>query len=191
MDAELSLLPSEHEDGVVVDCGHYLTSIVPITKRKAVKPGIRRFDVASDQIIACMRWSFLTPASTVVDDSGDLLRWLKERHCYVAQDYESELREPSPKVTYELPDSDTIIVGNERLVFLALLCKTMILTERPGSKDQNACLILSSDAWRPPEVYMTSCARRYKPVIITDTSICSIILFSPGERSCYRGCPNV
>ena len=43
---------------------------------------------------------------------------IKEKHCYVALDYEEEMRKAAASseldVTYELPDGNLVNLGNER-----------------------------------------------------------------------------
>ncbi|OIR59189.1 MAG: actin-related protein 2 [Amphiamblys sp. WSBS2006] len=81
------------QTGVVVDSGDGVTHIVPIFDGYASRPTIRRLDIAGRDVtrqlakLLCGRgYAFRT------DQSLGKARRLKEKHCYVSQDYQTDTK---------------------------------------------------------------------------------------------------
>ncbi len=43
----------------------------------------------------------------------ETIRDIKEKHCFIAQDYKDEMSNNTKKVNYELPDGQVITIGNQ------------------------------------------------------------------------------
>ena len=108
----LSIRASGRESGIVLDIGHTVTSIVPIINGKVLKEGIMSLDFGGhnlDQYFYRLMAEKGLIYSTV---DWEMLRDIKERICFVSQDYESEIKAPTEKY-YETPDGSMISLDGE------------------------------------------------------------------------------
>jgi len=145
----LELYASGRTTGLVVSIGEDGFHAVPIYEGYALPHatlsgtvGGRHLTQFAGKIMTERGYSFTTAAER------DIIRDVKEKLCYVAMDFDEEMRQGSSSIekTYELPDGQIITVGNERFrvpeVFFA---PSMLGCEEKGIQDMAFQAIMKCD----------------------------------------------
>ena len=124
----LGLYSAGKFSGIVVDSGEGITQIVPIFDGYSISPGINRFNFAGKNLTKIMQillneneYKFSTPSEL------EIVKSIKEKACYVALDYEEEIKSIEP-FDYELPDGTHCITKDERIRCTEALFKPSIFS---------------------------------------------------------------
>lgn len=115
--AVLGLYAAGRTEGLVLDSGYGVTHIVPCAKGFAVPKAIIRLDLAGDDLTTYLAKMLNKRGYSFSNDSEqDSACKIKEKLCYVASDFEKELKRSASEIeqSYQLPDGSTITVGKER-----------------------------------------------------------------------------
>jgi len=130
--AVLSLYSSGRTTGLVYDSGDGVTHVVPVYEAFSLKHAIARMDLAGRDLTHWMR-DLLTEAGVTLSSTGELeiVRDIKEKKCYVALDFEEEMRafdtSDEKNTEYELPDGTVISFGSQQIRCPEALFKPALL----------------------------------------------------------------
>nr|XP_019532457.2 actin-like [Aedes albopictus] len=128
--AVLSLYAAGRTSGIVLDCGHDVSHIVPVYRGHAVPHAIKRLVFAGRSLTDYL--------ADLLTDRGipsleiDTVREIKEKLGYVALDFDKELSTTSDKY-FQLPNGKSITIGQERFRCAEALFQPLLLDlESPG-----------------------------------------------------------
>ena len=113
--AVLSLYASGRTTGLVVNCGDGVAHIVPIYEGYSLPHAIMRMDICGRDLT-----TYMTELLTDVSGSRgrEIARSIKEELCYVAYDFNDELKayneSSAREVNYTLPDGNIITIKSEQ-----------------------------------------------------------------------------
>nr|XP_042113974.1 actin-like isoform X2 [Peromyscus maniculatus bairdii] len=127
----LSMYAAGRTSGTTIESGEGMTYIVPIMNGYPLQLSTLKLDVAGQDLT-----SYLLK---LLSDSGNLLvgaadreyiRDLKEKHCYVALDYDMEISKtaaPSCQKKFQLPDGKEVSMGQEAFMCSEALFNTSLI----------------------------------------------------------------
>jgi actin len=118
--AVLALYASGRTTGLVVDSGDGVTHYVAVYDGYSMNHSTLRVDFAGRNLTDYM-FEHLSEDGVSLKSTAEkeIAKQIKEKVCYVSQNFETELKEyekdPSKKIEYELPDGTKIKVGDLRI----------------------------------------------------------------------------
>ena len=113
--AVLSLYSAGKFTGIVADSGDGVTHFVPIFDGYSLPHAVIRLDLAGRDLTEFMM-KLLTETGTRFSTTAEkeIVKAIKEKACYVALDFEEELKTVEP-FDYELPDGTHVVVKDQRI----------------------------------------------------------------------------
>lgn len=115
--------------GISVDLGGGLCQIVPVLEGNAISKGIICLNYGGKDITEYMSKILNDPEERFkADTEKGIINEIKEKSCYVASNFEEELKNVKP-FDYELPDSSHIIVKDQRIRCPEVLFKPWMLNK--------------------------------------------------------------
>lgn len=113
----LSLISAGRTNGIALDVGEGVASIVPICEGTILPHAMMRLHLSGTDLNDYLR-RLLTERGNYLEapSEQELIPDIKEQLCYVAEDFEEEMKKDVPGLekTYVLPDGRNITLGNER-----------------------------------------------------------------------------
>lgn len=117
--AFLLLLSSGKFTGIAIDSGEGVTQFVPIFDGYFLPHAVIKFDyenylIAGRELTEYMRELLKETGLGFTTSGNGIVRDIKEKACYVALDFEEELKSVKP-FEYELPDGNNVIIKDQRI----------------------------------------------------------------------------
>ncbi|KAL2315558.1 Centractin [Schizosaccharomyces pombe] len=114
----LALYASARTTGIVLECGDGLTHSVPIYDGFSIPSAIQQEEIGGRDATDYLQLQLRKSGHELVSSAEkEIVREIKEKCCYVASDFRSEIEswtEHKPQIhTYQLPDNQTITLGTE------------------------------------------------------------------------------
>lgn len=112
----LSLYGNGLTSGTVLHCGNSVTSSVPIFEGYAIPQGICNMNLAGLDLTNYLLTLMNKRGYPLPSSQTRMVRKMKEKLCYVAQEFDQERKKDSSTLekSYQLPDGTTFFVGTER-----------------------------------------------------------------------------
>ncbi|XP_050392310.2 actin-5 [Patella vulgata] len=116
LQALLGLYSSGRVSGIVFDSGGGVSHVLPKYEGYTAQRAIKRQDFAGTDVTAYLQSKLNERGNCFTTTAdADIVRDIKEKYCYVAENFSEEMKKSSciPKNGYELPDGKVVTVGDE------------------------------------------------------------------------------
>jgi len=120
-------------DGILLDIGGGVTSVVPVRGGVAIKEAILQSKLCGGVLSADLVGRLEARGVKITFADPDLvLADIKEKVCYVCEDIDAEAKKPSLEMSFSEPNGHAFTLGYERFAVPEALFKPAILHECPG-----------------------------------------------------------
>ncbi|KAF8981259.1 Actin, aortic smooth muscle [Entomortierella lignicola] len=146
--AVLSLQAAGLTTGIILESGDGVTQAVPIFEGYSMPHAIVRQNIAGSDLTRFLSSLLKKSNPNISFSNTNEVRDIKEKLCYVALDYEEEMKAVSAITkSYDLPDGSSITVGSERFTTAEALFRPELLNGEEEIGIQNLVFnsIMKSD----------------------------------------------
>lgn len=113
MEPKLSLFSSGRTNGLVVDIGDRISYFTPIFDGEIIEKGVSFVDIGGQDLTDYLSRILYEKGNVFKSSERNLVNYMKERLCYITDDYEKSIKNHKDEISYELPDGKVITLGDE------------------------------------------------------------------------------
>lgn len=123
IDAVLSLYASGRSTGLVITSAYDVSHAVPMYEGYALPHAVLRLELGGKHVTEYLQRLLAERGYSVEEE---IAKDIKEKYCYVAEDYDAEMTKTKSEIekSYELPDGQVIKIGDERFRAPEILFQT-------------------------------------------------------------------
>ncbi|CAN9507602.1 unnamed protein product [Ophioblennius macclurei] len=131
MQAVLALYADGRTTGVVLDSGDGVSHSVPVFEGYCLRHAVQRLPLAGADVTSHLRKLLQEQGVTMrTTAEEEIVREMKEKCCYVARNYEAELKQsaaPGSEACYTMPDGQVVTLATERFRAPEILFKPELI----------------------------------------------------------------
>ncbi|ELP91383.1 actin, putative [Entamoeba invadens IP1] len=151
MSPAMSLYASGNTSGVSIDSGDGCTWCVPVYEGVVLREGIRPIKVSGNDMTEYFNKLIAGKVAEYPDLADiNLVREIKEKFVYLANDYEEELKKPEDQIEkqYELPDGRIVKIGKE-----CFTCGEMVFHPQMAGIEENGIHQVINESINKCDIY--------------------------------------
>jgi len=143
--AVMSLYAAGRTTGLVVDSGDGVTHTVPVFEGFSIPHAVEKMEIAGRLLTSFMQKLMLEAGESLTSSAEyEIVRDIKEKHCFVAQDFEQEMSDAqnssAQDVSYTMPDKRVITIPGS----VRMSCPELIFKPELNGK---SCASIHKLAW--------------------------------------------
>ena len=137
IETTLAVYGANNGSVLIVSCGEGASCVQPYEYFFTSKRATRRYNIGGQDTTESLRELLSERGVYLSAQQADIAKQMKEKHCFVAQDYEQSLTQatqtPELHETYQLPDGQEVTIGSERFRCMEGLFQPSLLgMDMPG-----------------------------------------------------------